>query len=928
MTLRSIKEQVNKFVNVFIKSYNIATDKRLTPRPIYEVFFNERAGIKHPEVTPTLPLLKYVCQNSPAIKIATVRLRESIFRRGFEWERNFEAKCMDCLKEFEDIVQVCDDCGSKNIDIPNKLEIKRAEKFFERCTIYDEHKAGKRKLLHLLKELEDDLNIFDDAYLVGIKEYWQDAEGNIKLTSLHQILRGNPVTMRLVADEFGEPGGRWYTCLRHRDVIEEVADKKCPKCNRKLYEVHYVSVEGGGDNPLAYYIGDEVIHVSKYSPTSLYGFSPIVTLWQYVLTLTNMVEYIYRSYSEAHLPKGVLAMKTSNPDSAMEFWRDVDDKLNKDPHYIPKMFLEGDGNGTGSGMEFIKFMDTLEEMQYIPVRDEIRRTIASMYGVTNIFIGDTAGAGGLNADSTQIDITNMAAEAGIAVYNDHIMPELLHWLNVNDWSYVLRSPFEENKQRELNEQQTKVGIAQSMLQMGFKVDLGEEDVFDFKYSGESQDQSGGQPVNPDGGVNEPGGGFTSNPEQGNENDTFNDSDIKMGIQKARIYVKHPKEAPQGVKVLRSLRGSYYYDTQKPSPYQDMRPRTDENKRKRIEALLHNTTEHYDNLLEEYKQSKDVNPTHSLSLQNDLNDTRQLIQQLHINYRDMLGDEPEELDKAGGRSININIQKMEDKFIELKKNHDDELEILKYDGQEADTYQVKKFKNELNRIFDDEIAKILNSTDKFAGAEQERFVKKCLDDAIFKMEAHTRRHLEMSYREGQKYVGELVGKAIDFSKVDKAALHAITSRNVLWQSYENLSKSTSEKFNEVIKRSFADPKTYSIPNIVKDMRMIADNESYRLEKIARTESHVAAMKGREISFQKSDPENENLYKWVIKRDSRTSGVCLDIEKQVNAESNGKGVSLQRLKDIIKENSLRYNGPTWEYRDFQPHISCRSALVRAF
>ena len=573
-------------------------------------------------------------------------------------------------------------------------------------------------------------------------------------------------------------------------------------------------------------------------------------------------------------------------------------------------------------------MDTLEEMQYIPVRDEIRRTIASMYGVTNIFIGDTAGAGGLNADSTQIDITNMAAESGIAVYNEHIMPDLLHWLNVNDWKYVLQSPFEENKQRELNEQQTKVGIAQSMLQMGFKVDLGEEDVFDFKYSGKSQDQSGGGMGNPDGGVNEPSGGFTSNPEQGNENDTFNDSDIKMGIQKARIYVKHPREAPQGVKIVRSPRGSYYYETQKPSPYQSERPRTEENKRKRVEALLHSTTEHYDNLLQEYKQAKDINPGHAMSLQSDLNETRQMIQRLHTNYQDMLGDEPKELDKAGGRTININIQKMEDTFTELKKNHDLELEILKANDAQEDTYQVKRFKNELNKIFEEEIAKILNSTDKFAGHEMEVFTKKCLDTAIFKMEAHTRRHLEMSYREGQKYVGELVGKAIDFSKVDKAALHAITSRNVLWQSYDNLSKSTSEKFNEVIKRGFADPTTYSIPNIVKDMRTIADNESYRLERIARTESHVAAMTGREISFQKSDPNNENLYTWAIKKDSRTSGVCLDIEKRVNAESNGKGVSLQRLNEIVKEMSLKHNGPTWQYRSWQAHPNCRSALRRAF
>ncbi len=1348
MVFRELKEKINKFTrNLLLKGYDLSKDTRLTKKPLYDVFFNTKPGIRHPEIAPSLPLLSYVHDNSPSIKVATLRLRESIFRRGFEWERKFESKCNNCKKEYEDIVQQCEECGSNNIVLPDKNEIKRADDFFEKCNIYDVHKYGKRKLLHLLKQIEDDINVFDDAYLVGIKEYWQNKEGEIVGSTLHQIVRGNPITMRLVCDEYGEPGGKYFTCLRHRDVIEEIEDKKCPKCGRKLYEVHYVSVEGGGDSPTAYYIGDEVIHSMKYRPSPTYGYSPIVTLWQTALTLTNMTEYIYRSYSEAHLPKGVLAMKTSNPDSAYEFWKDVDDKLAKDPHYIPKMFLEGEGNGTGSGMEFVKFMDTLEEMQYIPVRDEIRRTIASIYGVTNIFIGDTSGVGGLNSllplepviiknkdeeidilpidalypsnwsrktiepinnlrhinndtsksynsmardiidnnikvlsklgwtkvkyiqkfkvedkpcidveigngsiritedhsifkdgeafkgleleigdkidiikpdfnefnnyslnedfawlmglfvaegnayygkksvypncdisnndiniikkveqivynnfglkskirldkrgknyiirfhrvlsrlivehcywrnnlfgrpdilvkkvplrilnakesvkesfldgyyegdgtkvqtntqtkhvcgvhrtlmsgiqflyhslgykttqlyrwfnttqdkekwhkpvilnilserysidkkveneiynldkynysgyvydietedhgfvagvgychahnsESTQIDITNMAAEAGIAVYNEHVMPELLNWLHINDWKYVLQSPFEENLQRELNENQSKVQIAQSMQQLGFDIELGEEDVFEFKYSGtaKKQDFGGFNPQNTENsqnmGVGEPSTNFGANPKESAPRKDEND--LKMGIKKEKVYIKHPNEAPKGSKIQRSQRGSLYYErTPVVTPQRPNEQTLNMEKKRRIEVLLQQANEHYKNILDEYKHTKDLNPGHAMSLTNDLEETRNLIGSLQRNYQELFGEQPEVEKENAKRNININIQKMKDNFDDVvseikkdvnKKNEEDKIkleteeklkkesklkdgeiqlinkkielieklskndensEIQKYSGEQEDIYQMKKFKTELNNIFEEEIQKIMNSTQKFTGDDIKVFTKKCLDDAIYKMNIHTKRFIEKAYASGQEYVGNLVKQSINFEKIDRDAIDAILSKHVLWNSYENLAKSTSEQINTIITEGFADPKTFSINNLVNKMREVADSENYRLERISRTEVHTAAMKGREISFQKTDPELKNLYKWGVRHDSRTSKTCLDIEKQVEQESNGKGVSLQRLNEIIKEISLRDNGSKWQYRDFQPHISCRSGILRSF
>ena len=46
--------------------------------------------------------------------------------------------------------------------------------------------------------------------------------------------------------------------------------------------------------------------------------------------------------------------------------------MEQDPHYIPVMGVKG---GKGS-IEWIKFMDSLKEMDYISVKDDLRHRIS------------------------------------------------------------------------------------------------------------------------------------------------------------------------------------------------------------------------------------------------------------------------------------------------------------------------------------------------------------------------------------------------------------------------------------------------------------------------------------------------------------------------------------------------------------------------
>ena len=109
-----------------------------------------------------------------------------------------------------------------------------------------------------------------------------------------------------------------------------------------------------GSGKTQYFVEGEVIHVSKYKPSKLYGRSPVNTMWRQAMTLTAMDNYIYTAY-QRRMPKGIVSVTTDNLESMKSFWKAVDEKMERDPHYVPKVGIES-STGRG-GVNWVKFMD-------------------------------------------------------------------------------------------------------------------------------------------------------------------------------------------------------------------------------------------------------------------------------------------------------------------------------------------------------------------------------------------------------------------------------------------------------------------------------------------------------------------------------------------------------------------------------------------
>jgi hypothetical protein len=446
--------------------------RRATPTPKDAKVFNPGIQEKATDYMITSPVLYHVAQQSVIVRTCTTQLKNEIFRRGYLWEEAFAYKCGDCGHKHKEPVPSCTQCKSIKLTKPDRSQLKYSHKFLEGY-IND----SDQMFIDVLKELEDDLNIMDDAYIILKKEYYLTNDGEIKLHKIKEMYRGDPVTMAIYTDENGEKGTQGFTCLNHRSQITENPVGMCDDCGSPMHPIYYINRCNGEEQ---HYIKGEVLHFSKYNPSRLYGLSPVLTLWNHITTLLAMENYVNSSYSKSRMPRGLLAVQTRNIESMKSFWRGVKEKMEQDPHFIPVMGIEAE-NGKGS-IEWIKFMDSLKEMDYVAVKDDLRDRISGFYGVSKVFMSDNSASGGLNNEGMQILVTNRAVEMAQTIYNNYVFPFIMKEFGITDWVLKLPPSEEEDEIFKLRVREMEVQVAGAIKNLGFEVAM--DDKGRFSYSKE------------------------------------------------------------------------------------------------------------------------------------------------------------------------------------------------------------------------------------------------------------------------------------------------------------------------------------------------------------------------------------------------------------------------------------------------------------
>ena len=351
------------------------------------------------------------------------------------------------------------------VEDPDQEQRERLVKFMDDCNIFDQ------SLEEVLRQFHFDLNCVDDAFIYLVKEYKKTDKGKLR-SKVNEIRRLNPALVEFDLDAAGLPKNAHFMCPIHRETIKEDPGK-CPEddCDLDLQPVMYKYYHR---NQHLFLFDGEVIHLSKFSPSETYGWSPILTIFEKALTLIGMDKNLYRYFFERKMPASMMMVFTDDPESLRRERQQIAAQTRLDPNYIPMVAVSARNNR--GRVDMFRLFHTLNEMDYLPVRNEIRERIAAMWGVTPAWQGAPEAFGGLSTQTQQLVVMSRVVEGDQRLIHEKIFPQILEAFGITDWRLELPQPEEKAEATRISFSQQKAQIANQFIALGFDVRLKDDGV--------------------------------------------------------------------------------------------------------------------------------------------------------------------------------------------------------------------------------------------------------------------------------------------------------------------------------------------------------------------------------------------------------------------------------------------------------------------
>ena len=486
-----------------------------TTRPsIAQPYMATDTGAKLPIFPFPLIMIYELADNIDALRIPIETLNREIFKNGFEIVEKWKFKCLNCGKEFqyeplvtdlpddqpfqsnednqdnslpktkrrtankalkvvEDNV-VCDGCGNTKLLRPEPKNRKILENLLNESI-----NSNEQTLEDVTRQIERDLEVADNAYLLVLKNYWIDDSTGIiseKKTEIKEMLRVDPPQVAMIADSDGRIGyddkrNEIFVCPRFEHRDKRLTSNTCDQCGaqalKAIMEVNSVySIGIPQPKRVIYGEGEVLWKAGKYKPGLIYGYSPIYSVWSKAMSLTHMDEYIRKYFDKMRPPRGMLIIASRNYETFRKSWDMLEQKATEDPYMIHPLLVESEKGGKNMA-QWIDFTGSLKELEFMALRKELRQIIGAIYGVLPLYYGEMPS--GWSQEGLQVTITNRAVTWSQDILRKAFLDKIAHLLGVDDWELRLKAGEETDKLRELQTQSTEIQNMAAMQAMGFEV---------------------------------------------------------------------------------------------------------------------------------------------------------------------------------------------------------------------------------------------------------------------------------------------------------------------------------------------------------------------------------------------------------------------------------------------------------------------------
>jgi hypothetical protein len=487
-----------------------------TTRPsIAQPYMATDTGAKLPIFPFPLIMIYELSDNIDALRIPIETLNREIFKNGFEIVEKWKFKCTNCGKEFQyeplatdlpddqpfqsnqdnednalpkgkrrtankarkGIVKddvMCDSCGNTKLLRP----VPKNRMLLEGL-LNESINSNEQSLEDVSRQLERDLEVADNAYLLVLKNYWIDDDTGLiseKRTEIKEMIRVDPPQVAMIADSDGRIGyddkrNEIFVCPRFEHRDKRLTTNVCDKCGaqalKAIMEVNSVySIGIPQPKRVIYGEGEVIWKAGKYKPGLIYGFSPIYSIWSKAMSLTHMDEYIRKYFDKMRPPRGMLVIASRNYETFRKSWDMLEQKATEDPYMIHPLLVESEKGGKNMA-QWIDFTGSLKELEFMALRKELRQIIGAVYGVLPLYFGEMPS--GWSQEGLQVTITNRAVTWSQDILRKAFLNKIAHLLGVDDWELRLKAGEETDKLRELQTQSTEIQNMAAMQGMGFEV---------------------------------------------------------------------------------------------------------------------------------------------------------------------------------------------------------------------------------------------------------------------------------------------------------------------------------------------------------------------------------------------------------------------------------------------------------------------------
>jgi predicted nucleic acid-binding Zn-ribbon protein len=367
--------------------------------------------------------------NSTELSTTLKRFRDEMYRNQFPvLTPAFSHRCTTCGTAYDEERDVCEVCGGAEFETPSREQKERLQNLFD--TVNDDGQS-----LASLWKYEEDYQSFYGVSTVLARLRYQHVDRETQVAgrtvttvgrwephAIEELVHADPTRVRPVLDDHNRHGG-WWTCPAHRGqywadadlTFEGDADRPtevCPECEAQLAEVGYAETEGRGDDVERLFLKHEVIDWARHFPirNGLDGRSPILPLvkLQAILQWSRNYELQYLNpQNDQQLPDKFLVAYGKNVRESLR--ASLAEEEAKNPWEEGRLMYEG--NPEDVEIDILDLSSSAGINGREPMVERLMSQIRAMFGLTDAFENELSDAGGLNAEGTQVEITNSAVAA-------------------------------------------------------------------------------------------------------------------------------------------------------------------------------------------------------------------------------------------------------------------------------------------------------------------------------------------------------------------------------------------------------------------------------------------------------------------------------------------------------------------------------------